>query len=532
MASRLWATIAAAFAVLLLSVAPVLAQSSATYTYDALGRVVTSTTAAGTVTYTYDNANNRTHLNACLVGCNHPPVANNDSFTVPYGGTATLPVLANDTDPDAGNILTVTGVSGWNPTLGTPSVTPGNGSVTYVANAGQTGTDSFTYAISDGHLGTASATVQVTISAAAPIANPSSTTVPFNSVNYAIPLSITGTPTSVAVVTNGTRGTATASGTSITYTPFTGQSGGDSFTYTASNAGGTSAPATVTITISSGPPAPPTVGDVSATVQYATSNNPISLSISGSATFVSVVSGPSHGTATASGLGITYTPVSTYYGPDSFYYTATGPGGTSAWGHVTITVNYPPAPVVANVNFTMPMNTVGSIPLTVTGYYNVLSVASGPAHGTATISGTTATYTPTSGFASTDSFTYFGSGPGGSGFPATVTITVTGTPGLSASVDSQSFYRFWDGSNWSAAADVNVIATGGAGGYLYDWENVSGETDFTVVGQGSSGASWYHANTSGQQIYTSVWRCRVTDSLGAVTYTPYVTVTLNQNAGQ
>ncbi|WP_200918398.1 Ig-like domain-containing protein [Jeongeupia sp. HS-3] len=40
-------------------------------------------------------------------------------------------------------------------------------------------------------------------------------------------------------------GTATASGTTITYTPAAGYTGADSFTYRATNAGGTSAPATV-----------------------------------------------------------------------------------------------------------------------------------------------------------------------------------------------------------------------------------------------------------------------------------------------
>ncbi|NLS01744.1 autotransporter domain-containing protein, partial [Rhizobium sp. P38BS-XIX] len=54
----------------------------------------------------------------------------------------------------------------------------------------------------------------------------------------------------VAVATGPAHGTATASGTAITYTPTSGYSGVDSFTYTASNTTGTSAPATVSVTIS------------------------------------------------------------------------------------------------------------------------------------------------------------------------------------------------------------------------------------------------------------------------------------------
>ncbi|AEM49468.1 outer membrane autotransporter barrel domain protein [Stenotrophomonas maltophilia JV3] len=88
-----------------------------------------------------------------------------------------------------------------------------------------------------------------------PVANPVSATVAYGSASNPITLNITGgIPASVAVGTQATHGTATASGTSITYTPTAGYAGPDSFTYTATNAGGTSAPATVTITVS-----PPTV---------------------------------------------------------------------------------------------------------------------------------------------------------------------------------------------------------------------------------------------------------------------------------
>jgi uncharacterized protein YhjY with autotransporter beta-barrel domain len=62
-----------------------------------------------------------------------------------------------------------------------------------------------------------------------------------------------GTATSVAIVAPASHGTATVSGTSITYTPVAGYNGPDTFTYTASNAGGTSTPAaTVSITVSPG----------------------------------------------------------------------------------------------------------------------------------------------------------------------------------------------------------------------------------------------------------------------------------------
>lgn len=73
------------------------------------------------------------------------------------------------------------------------------------------------------------------------------------------------------------------------------------------------------------------VNPVSATVAYGSSNNPIALNITGgTATSVAVASQGAHGTATASGTSITYTPTAGYSGPDSFTYTATNASGTSS----------------------------------------------------------------------------------------------------------------------------------------------------------------------------------------------------------
>jgi len=75
----------------------------------------------------------------------------------------------------------------------------------------------------------------------------------------------------------------------------------------------------------------PTVGPVSATVAANSSANPITLSLSGgAATSVAVSTAASHGTATASGTSITYTPTAGYSGSDTFAYTATMPAAPPA----------------------------------------------------------------------------------------------------------------------------------------------------------------------------------------------------------
>ena len=83
-----------------------------------------------------------------------------------------------------------------------------------------------------------------------PVANAVSAHVFNDSENTPIVLKITGgAPTSVTVDSTPAHGTASAIGTSISYTPDAGYLGPDSFTYTATNAGGTSSPATISVVV-------------------------------------------------------------------------------------------------------------------------------------------------------------------------------------------------------------------------------------------------------------------------------------------
>jgi hypothetical protein len=98
------------------------------------------------------------------IGTDHPPVASNDSgFTTPENtalqiGAATL--LANDTDPD-GDLLVVTGVSA--PSNGSVTFDAQNNVVKFTPTTGYTGSAGFTYAISDGRGGVSSASVSLTV---------------------------------------------------------------------------------------------------------------------------------------------------------------------------------------------------------------------------------------------------------------------------------------------------------------------------------------------------------------------------------
>ena len=96
---------------------------------------------------------------AALPALAAPPVAVDDSATVPYETATIIDVLANDSDPD-GDPLIVNGIGPASNGLTSSNTTH----VTYTPNPGYVGPDSFTYIISDGNGGSDSATVFVTVS--------------------------------------------------------------------------------------------------------------------------------------------------------------------------------------------------------------------------------------------------------------------------------------------------------------------------------------------------------------------------------
>lgn len=80
----------------------------------------------------------------------------------------------------------------------------------------------------------------------------------------------------------------------------------------------------------------------SLTVAYDAAATNVTLSLSGGVpTSLAIGTTPLHGSAIVSGTSITYQPTAGYAGPDSFTYTATNSGGTSAPATVTVTVQDP-----------------------------------------------------------------------------------------------------------------------------------------------------------------------------------------------
>ena len=174
----------------------------------------------------------------------------------------------------------------------------------------------------------------------------------------------------------------------------------------------------------------PTVSDVAVSVDFETPKV-IALGVAGNFTSITIVSQPAKGILSAqSGGNVTYTPALGYTGPDSFTYSATGPGGVSKVATVNIVVSGA-RPFVRAATLTAPLN--GSVTADMRQFISGskvtgVAVRTLPANGTVTVNGTSITYTPKRNFFGTDSFTLVAFGDQGVSDPATITINVVGRP--------------------------------------------------------------------------------------------------------
>ncbi len=374
---------------------------------------------------------------------NISPSSSTNTFTVDATAPA-APVVTSPLNGSASTIRrpTITGTAEANATvqvfvdgnaIGTTTVSAGGSwSLTLVTDLNQ-GTHTVRAIATDaaGNSSPTSSTISFFVLALPPVVADTTVSVPYESPGTEIDLtaSITGLSTGIAIETLPANGTVSVTGYVVTYTPTRGYFGQDSFTVAAVFGGETSGPATVSVTVE--PPPPPTATPIAnVAVAYNSSGQSITLQPTGLFNAVQVATAPTNGTATVVAGVATYIPDTDYFGPDSFTYTATGPGGTSAPATVSLIVGPPDAPTVTAVRFVVvDYNSAGrAIALQPAGVFTSVQVATSPTNGTVTIDGTTATYVPTSGYFGPDSFTYTATGPGGTSAPATVEVSVANPP--------------------------------------------------------------------------------------------------------
>ncbi|HMN28067.1 MAG TPA: Ig-like domain-containing protein [Caldilineaceae bacterium] len=281
---------------------------------------------------------------------NEPPLAIDDTATTVTSQPVTIPVLANDSDPD-GEPLSVIVVP--TPQHGTAS-NQGNGSLVYTSTAAFVGTDLFSYTVSDGAL-RATATVTVTVNRpnAAPRAvDDAATTLAGQPVTIPVLANDSdpdGDPLSVTAVTIPANGAAVKNGDgTLTYTSTAAFVGTALFSYTVSD-GALSASATVTVTVAPSTTTPVAVADA----YTATAGVAFTLAAPGVLANDSDADGDAltavlnanvlHGKlALAADGSLVYTAVAGFSGVDIFSYHVSDGAADSNVVEVTITVK--PAP--------------------------------------------------------------------------------------------------------------------------------------------------------------------------------------------
>jgi VCBS repeat-containing protein len=397
---------------------------------------------ADTFTYTIADGNGGTAtatVTVAVMTVNDPPLAQDDSHTTDEDTPVTIPVLANDSDPD-GDSLVVESVT--QPVNGTVSNNSSN--VTYTADAGFGGIDTFSYTVADGKGGTSTARVVVAVSIVndPPVAQDDSAATNEDTL-VTIPLLANDSDPDgdfllVESFTQPAHGSVLNTRNAVSYIPDAGFNGIDKFSYTVSDGNGGTATATVTVSVAAVNDLPVAQDDSDITDEGTPVIIPVLLNDSdpdGDTLVVESVMQSENGTVSNDGTDVTYTPEAGFSGIDIFDYTISdGKGGTDTATIIVAVASVNDPPVAQNDSAAADKDT----PVTISVLANdsdpdadplrVESVTQ-PANGTLANNGFDLLYTPDEGFTGSDTFTYTVSDGRGSTDTATVTVGVSGEVG-------------------------------------------------------------------------------------------------------
>ena len=299
------------------------------------------------LTYTIADGNGGTasaELAIEVASVNDAPVANDDAASLDEDTSATVDVVANDSDADH-DPLAIASIT--QPAHGTAAIADDH-HITYVPAPNYHGADALTYTIGDGNGGQAVATLALTIASVndAPVAADDTATLDEDTVAtidvLANDTDVDLDALSIVGVTAPAHGTAAASAGRIVYTPAANYHGADGFSYTIDDGHGAQATAAVALTITSVNDAP-VAADVAAS---SADGDPVAIALVASDAdddplSFAIAQPPAHGALSAVVAGtVTYTPAAGFAGTDAFTYTASDGQATSAPATVTITVTH------------------------------------------------------------------------------------------------------------------------------------------------------------------------------------------------
>jgi hypothetical protein len=383
---------------------------------------------------------------------NRDPIALDDSDTTTPNTAVNVDVLANDSDPDPEDVVTVDSVG--NPSNG--SAANNGDSVTYTPDTDFTGTDTFSYTITDGFGGSATATVTVTVEGqigGPDVTNPGPQQ---NTETDTVSLQIVAIdpdddPLTYSIVAPDILPP------DLTIDPNTGLISG-TVSYDAVIHPDTQLSYTVTVEVSDGinPAVPVTFGwtiddlnrdpvavddsdttprDTAVTISVLDNDSDAdgdTLSIPNNG-----LTNPQNGTVATDGTTVTYTPDALFVGTDSFDYTVEDGFGGSATATVTVVVSEGEAPIAVDDVYSTAFETSLTVPAPGVlandsdpdGDALIAVQQTDPSNGTATLDADGSfTYTPNGGFSGPDSFTYVANDGFLDSNVATVTINVDEPP--------------------------------------------------------------------------------------------------------
>ena len=324
----------------------------------------------------------------------------------------------------------------------------------------------------------------ITVSTAAPTPTTATTQTVQEDGSTTINLTATdpnGQAVTFAITTDPTYGTATLSGSEVTYTPNANFYGTDSFAYTASNGTYTSDPATINITVE-GQDDEPTTNDVSASTDEDTAVT-VDLDVTevdGDNYSFNIVSQPSNGTlGSVNGNQVEYTPNQDWNGTDTFTFEATD-NRTSGRNVATATITVNPvndAPVCYSTTASVDYGSSVTINMNCTDVDSsnlTYIISTDPTSGAVSISGNVATYSP-SGHG-TDNFQFKANDGELDSNNADVAITINSDEaGFTIDVESSNAYApqrlnftntsetassfLWDFGDGNTSSDENPVHT-------------------------------------------------------------------------